>query len=58
MEKTYRIVDATIVHPRVGRIVKQNIIYYLDGIEELKEFYSKEGIIDHTIREGYIANAN
>lgn len=54
MEKTYRIVDATIVHPIVGRIVKQNIIYYLDGIEELKEFYSKEGIIDHTIREGYI----
>lgn len=52
MTKEYEIVDATV---QIGgqTIVKQNIVYYLDGVEETTEFYSKDGIINHEIRSGY-----
>lgn len=53
MNKTYRIVDATINHPEAGVIIKQNIIYYIDGIMELTELYSIGDEIKTSIREGY-----
>lgn len=54
MEKTYKIVDATIVHPIAGKIVKENIVYFINGEEQGREFYSKNGVVDHEIRQGYI----
>lgn len=52
--KTYMIVDATIEHPELGTIIKQNIEYYVDGTLENVEFYSKEGVITGEIRSGYV----
>lgn len=51
--KTYRIVDGTVTHPTAGVIVKENIEYYIDHVLETKEFYSKNGVVDHEIRAGY-----
>jgi hypothetical protein len=36
---------------------KYNIYYYIDGVEECKEFHSTDGV-SGTIREGYTLKTN
>lgn len=53
MTKTYKIVDATINHPSKGEIVKKNIEYYIDGVLQSVEFYSKDSVVGNEIKDGF-----
>jgi len=49
MKKTYKISEYTVKHPELGKMVKQKIEYFVNGISESVEYY------DETveIRTGY-----
>lgn len=52
--RTYKIVDATINHPKEGVIAKENIEYYVNGILESVELYSVKGEVLTIIQYGYV----
>lgn len=43
--KSYSIIDVVINHPTAGNINKKNIIYYTDGVEDLRENYQDGDVI-------------